>query len=210
MSKLSYIALFSCVLSLLLFSCSKNESDAGEYDNWQARNQTYVDSIARLAKQGTDKWTRTLVYYFSKEYADANPNNNNIYVYVKKLQDGNGTVKPIFSDSVRVFYRGRLIPSKSYSEGQVFGQSFTEKSIFEIDEKTAVPTLSAVSENVPGFSQALQDMVEGDICHFVIPYYVGYGSNSSSTYSNIPDYSTLIFDVKLVKVYARGENTSWR
>ena len=210
MSKLSYIALFSCLLSLILFSCSKNESEAGEYDNWQARNLVYVDSIARLAQQGTDKWTRALVYYFPKEYADANPGNNNIYVYVQKLQAGFVTVKPLYSDSVRVFYRGRLIPSRSYPEGHVFGQSFTEKTIYEIDEKTAVPTLLAVSQNVPGFCQALQDMVEGEICHMVIPYYVGYGSNSSSTYSNIPDYSTLIFDVKLVKVYARGENTSWR
>ena len=208
MSKLSYIAFFSCVLSLLVFSCSKNEGEPGEYDNWQARNQVYVDSIARLAKQGTDKWTRTLVYYFPQEYADKNPDNNNIYVYVQKVQPGTGTVKPLYSDSVRLFYRGRFIPSRSYPEGYVFGQSYTERSISEIDETTAVPTLLAVSQNVPGFCQALQDMVEGEICRMVIPYYVAYGS--SSTASNIPDYSTLIFDVKLVKVYARGENTNWR
>jgi len=191
-----------------MFSCSKDESEAGEYDNWQARNQAYVDSIARLAKEGKDNWHRTLVYHVTKEYADAHPNDNNVYVYIQNLIKGTGSKTPLFSDSVRVFYRGRLIPSKSYPDGRMFGQSFTEKSIYAIDERTSVPTLLAVKENVPGFCQALQEMVEGDIVHMVIPWSMGYGA--TSTNSSIPDYSALVFDVQLVKVYERGENKTWR
>lgn len=196
-----------CVLCAI--SCSKNEEEAGEYDSWQVRNQAYVDSIASLAKQGTDGWTRTLVYYYQQEYADNNPDENNIYVYMKTLQAGTGTVKPLFSDSVRVHYRGRFIPSKSYHDGYVFGQSFTESDILSINDATAVPTLLPVSgENVAGFCQALQEMVEGDVVRIVIPYLVGYGAPSSR--STIPDYSALTFDVKLAKLYKRGENLTWR
>ena len=197
-----------CALCIAIVSCSKDEEEAGEYDNWQARNQAYVDSIANLAKQGLNGWTRALVYYYSQSYADIHPNDNNIYVYTQTLTPGAGTVRPIYSDTVRVQYRGRLIPSKSYPYGNIFGQSFWEDKIEDINEATAVPTLLAVDENVPGFCQALQNMVVGDIVHMVIPYAVGYGSNSSV--SSIPNYSTLIFDVKLVKLYKRGEDKTWR
>lgn len=208
MSRLSFLSLLCSILALAAVSCSKDEEAAGEYDNWQARNQAYVDSIANLAKQGLNGWTRARVYYYSQTYADAHPNENNIYVYLNKISNGGGSVSPIFSDTVRIQYRGRLIPSKSYPAGNVFGQSFWENKIEEIREDTAVPTLMAVAENVPGFSQALQNMVEGDIYHIVIPYAVGYGSNS--TISSIPNYSTLIFDTKLVKLYKRGEDKTWR
>ena len=208
MSKFSFIALFSCCLSLFCHSCSKDEKEAGEYDNWLARNNAYVDSIANLAAQGKDNWSRSLVYYVPQGYADANPNDKNLYVYIQKVSAGSGTVNPLYSDSVRVHYRGRLIPSKSYPLGRVFGQSFTETTIQDIDEKTEVPALLAVNENVPGFCQALLGMVEGQIVRLVIPYPMGYGASSSN--SSVPDNSTLIFDVKLVKVYYRGEKTDWR
>ncbi len=208
MSRLSSISLLGCLLAFLLASCSKNEEAAGEYDNWRARNQAYVDSIANLAKQGLNGWKRTRVFYVQQEYADANPSNNNIYVYLQKTTAGIGTVTPHYSDTVRVQYRGRLIPSKSYPEGKLFGQSFGEANINEINEATAVPALLAVSQNVPGFCQALQEMVEGDVVHMVIPYDMAYGA--TSTNSSIPDCSTLVFDVKLVKVYKRGESTAWR
>ena len=210
MSRLFYPILIAahCMMCILVSSCSKNEEEPGEYDNWQARNQAYVDSIANLAKQGIDGWKRTLIFYYQQEYADANPGENNIYVYTKKLADGTGTVSPLYSDSVRVFYRGRFIPSKSYHEGYVFGQSFTEPDLNSINESTAVPTLLSVSGNVPGFCQALQEMVEGDAIRMVVPYLLGYGA--PSTNSAIPDYSALIFDVKLVKLYKHGESVTWR
>jgi len=132
-----------------------------------------------------------------------------MYVYMKELKKGTGTVKPIYTDTVRVQYRGNLIPSKSYPAGRMFGQSFTEASIFNINEATAVPTLLAVGgNNVAGFTQALQQMTEEGVYHIVIPYLLGYGASSSN--SSIPDYSTLIFDVKLEKLYVKGEDTTWR
>ena len=80
MSRLPFLSLLCCAFALAAVSCSKDEEEAGEYDNWQARNQVYVDSIANLAKQGLNGWTRTLVYYYSQPYADSHPDDNNIYV----------------------------------------------------------------------------------------------------------------------------------
>ena len=196
-----------CLLCVLCVSCKESQAE-GEYDNWQERNQQYVDSIANLARQGIDGWTRTLGYYYQQAYADGNPADNNIYVYTKKIEEGTGTVNPVFTDSVRVHYRGRLIPSKSYPEGYVFGQSYTTATI---NTATAVPTIFALSQNVVGFCTALQDMVEGDAVHMVIPYPLGYGTSANSS-GNIPAYSTLIFDTKLVKIYQYGidYNTEWR
>ena len=77
------------MLTLFLSSCSEKD-EVSEYENWQARNQHYVDSIASLANAGTDGWTKMLVYYLvdSKENPDKD---NNHYVYIKKLENGTGT-----------------------------------------------------------------------------------------------------------------------
>jgi FKBP-type peptidyl-prolyl cis-trans isomerase FklB len=199
-----------CVLSLLCALCvSCKESKAeGEYDNWQERNQQYVDSIANLAKQGIDGWTRTLGYYYQQAYADANPFDNNIYIYTQKKENGSGTLKPVFTDSVRVHYRGRLIPSANHPEGYIFSQTYTTNTI---QTATAVPALMGMSQNGVGFCTALQDMVEGDAVHIVVPYPLGYGTSTNST-GTVPAYSTLIFDTKLVKVYRYkiDTDTRWR
>ena len=203
-SLIRYILCVACCVSL--FSCKESEA-AGEYDNWQERNQAYVDSVASLARQGIGGWTRILAYTYQQEYADAT-GDNNVYVYMQRTERGEGTFSPVFTDSVRVHYRGRLIPSASYPEGYVFGQSYTTDTI---NAATAVPTIFSLSENVVGFCTALQEMVEGDVVHLVIPYSLGYGKNTNST-SNIPAYSTLIFDAKLIKIYRYkiDNNTGWR
>jgi len=52
-------------------------------------------------------------------------------------------------------------------------------------------------------------MVEGDRWKIVVPYYLGYGESSSLT--TIPNYSTLIFDVKLARIYKYkiDTDTTW-
>ena len=199
--------LLGLLCTLCATSCDESKAE-GEYDNWQARNQAYVDSIAYMAKQDIGGWKRTLAYYYQQAYADANPGDNNIYVYTQKLEDGGGTLSPLFTDSVRVHYRGRLIPSSNHPEGYVFGQTYSTDTI---NSATAVPSIMSPSQNVVGFATALQDMVEGDAVHMVIPYTLGYGGSTNSS-NNIPAYSTLIFDMKLVKVYRLkvDNNTGWR
>ena len=127
------------------------------------------------------------------------------YIYVKKLELGAGSYRPQDGDTVRAHYQGRLIPTDSHPQGKVFDKSYAASSL---NEATDVPTLFAVEETVVGFSTALMNMVEGDRWEVVIPQYLGYKDNASS---EIPAYSTLIFDIKLARVYRNGDNnnTSW-
>jgi FKBP-type peptidyl-prolyl cis-trans isomerase FklB len=42
------------------------------------------------------------------------------YIYVKVMESGEAGDSPMFTDSVRVSYQGRLIPSATYKDGMVF------------------------------------------------------------------------------------------
>ncbi len=186
-------------------SCTE-KNEAGEYDNWQSRNAAYVDSIAKVCNSNADgTWAKFCAFNLSDSVEALTPNNNH-YIYVKKLETGSGTYKPLYNDSVRVHYLGRLIPSASYPEGKVFDKSY---STYKFNELTDVPTLFGVNKVVTGFTTALMNMNEGDYWRVYIPYYLGYGTSSSS--SGLPAYSTLIFDVKLARIYKYqiDKDTSW-
>lgn len=200
------------ILSTVLFSffafgsCSENEEE-GDYDNWQVRNQHYVDSIATLADAGRDGWTRIVAYNLVDSVESKNPDNTH-YIYVQKKEQGAGTRKPMYNDSIRVHYLGRLIPSEAYPQGRVFGKSYSTN---ELNEATDVPTLMALNANIVGFATATLNMVEGDAWKIVVPYYLGYGENDYSS-ASIPGYSTLIFDIKLARIYRYkvDTDTSWQ
>ena len=189
-----------------LGSCSESE-EVGEYDNWQVRNQQYVDSIAALAGAGTDGWTKIVAYTLVDSVENKNPDPNH-YVYVQKVSQGAGTRYPMYNDSIRVHYLGRLIPSEAYPQGRIFGKSYSTN---ELNEATDVPTLMALNSNIVGFATATLHMVEGDAWKIVVPYYLGYGENDYSS-ASIPGFSTLIFDIKLARIYRYkvDTDTSWQ
>lgn len=192
-------------LVCLLSSCQEKEEE-GEYDNWQTRNEAYVDSIARVARANADgRWTVLKVFTRGDSLDDSGE--NRYYVYVHKLADGTGTQSPLYNDSVRVHYSGRLVPSTSYPQGYNFGKSYNG---LELNEATDVPTLLAVNQNVTGFATALMNMVVGDDWLVVVPWQLGYGSSANTT-GSIPAYSTLIFEMRLARIYRYGidTDTSW-
>ena len=49
MKMLKIYSLFLFVALMGLVSCDETE-EAGEYDNWAARNVAYIDSIAKVAR----------------------------------------------------------------------------------------------------------------------------------------------------------------
>lgn len=199
---------FPPLFAALIFLASCSEKDeVGEYDNWQARNQHYVDSIASLADAGRDGWTKIIAYNLNTR--EPRPDlNNNYYIYVQKLEKGTGDKLPENNDSVRVHYLGRLIPSMSYTQGNVFDKSY---STYTFNEETDVPKLMPVTNSIiTGFSTAVMHMVEGDRWKVVVPYYLGYNPKVNPS-SMVPDYSALIFDIKLVRIYKykKDKDTTW-
>ena len=178
-------------VSFSIASCDETDGAVDPYFNWEERNQLYIDSIAQVAKANPDKWKVIHTYKFVPPLNDLHPDVND-YIYCRVIENGTGTMKPLFKDSVATHYRGQLIP---LYDGQkvVFDQSFQG----ELNQEVAVPVTFSVSGVVEGWQTALQEMVEGDRWEVHIPYQMGYGIYGSSS---IPGYSALVFDMTLVKV----------
>ena len=177
--------------SLVITSCDETDGAVDPYFNWEERNQLYIDSIAKVAHANPDEWKIIHTYKFNPPVNDLNPDVND-YVYCKVLKNGSGEMKPLFTDKVSTHYRGRLIPLYDGSK-VVFDQSY----LGELNPETAVSVEFAVSGVIEGWTTALQHMVEGDRWEVYIPYNLAYGTYGQS---EIPGYSTLIFDMQLVKL----------
>jgi len=180
-------------------SCSEEEAEATEWENWQQRNEAYFASLADSLNANPGQWQRILNYSLSA----ATVHDNDKYIYVKKIEEGDGTESPAFTDSVRVIYRGRLIPSASYPEGRVF-----DGTVYgQFSKATGYTSRQLVSNSIDGFATALQHMHRGDYWRVYIPSELGYGEDDqkSNGVVAIPGNSVIIFDVILVDFSPAGE-----
>ena len=170
-------------------SCSESdEIDANdEYANWQSRNDAFFASLEDSLSRGGIAWKK--IKTFTKDPSTAGVNTD--YIYAKVLETGDGTTSPLYSDSVRVSYRGRLIPSVTYPEGYVFDQTY----VGNFNIRTTGVLDGVAGDFKEGFSTALQAMHKGDRWRVYVPYELGYGSQSQT---GIPAYSVLVFDVALI------------
>jgi FKBP-type peptidyl-prolyl cis-trans isomerase FklB len=98
------------------------------------------------------------------------------------MKHGTGTVSPLSTDKVEVHYHGTMI------DGVIFDSSVNRG-------QTAKFPLNGV---IPGWTEGLQYMKEGDKFKFFIPYNLAYGERGRGAI--IKGYSTLIFEVELIKV----------
>lgn len=98
------------------------------------------------------------------------------------LSEGKGERSPKATDTVLCHYEGRLV------SGKVFDSSYERNQ----------PAEFGLNQVIPGWTEGLQLMSEGAKFRFYIPYLLGYGEQGAGP--SIPPYSTLIFDVELIKV----------
>ena len=181
------------LLPLAITSCEEDTGLVNPYGDWKNRNQQYIDSIAKVARENPSEWKVIHTYQFLEPTDPLAPKEVNDYVYCKVLESGDG-ISPFYTDSVSANYRGQLIP---LLEGTVvtFDQSYKG----ELNKDVAVPATFGLGTNlIAGWNIALQHMREGDRWQVYIPSNLGYGLEG---YNNIPGYSTLCFDIHLVKVY---------
>ena len=187
----------TCLL-LALTSCQEAE-EVDEYDNWQARNEAYIDSIANVARTNADgKWKTFLAFSFVEKDVNGKATSwdPEHYIYCHVEQEGTGTQCPLFTDTVCVNYRGRLMPTSAHPEGYVFDQSFKG----EVNPKFNIATKFEVGALTVGVSTAIQQMHVGDVWRIYVPNTLGYGSSEQKKSSGIPAYSALIFDMNLVEI----------
>ncbi|WP_276374491.1 FKBP-type peptidyl-prolyl cis-trans isomerase [Chryseolinea sp. H1M3-3] len=101
----------------------------------------------------------------------------------KVLSAGAGTGKtPAATDNVTVHYTGKLV------DGTVFDSSV----------QRGKPETFGVGQVIPGWTEGLQLMHEGDKWMLYIPSELAYGEQGAG--GQIPPHATLIFEVELIKV----------
>jgi FKBP-type peptidyl-prolyl cis-trans isomerase FklB len=71
-------------------------------------------------------------------------------------------------------------------------------TLFDSSIKRGQPAVFGVNQVIPGWGEALQLMSEGAKWRLYIPYDLAYGAQGAG--ENIPPYSTLIFEVDLLKI----------
>lgn len=96
------------------------------------------------------------------------------------LKEGEG-LKPLSNSLVHVYYKGMFV------DGEVFESNLEEP----------LPFLFRVFDVIDGWQEVLQLMPEGSKYEVVIPYELAYGKKADG---EIPGYSTLIFQLHLLKV----------
>ena len=99
----------------------------------------------------------------------------------KVITAGEGAT-PAATDNVTVNYKGTTI------DGNEFDSSY----------KRGTPATFPLNRVIPGWTEGLQLMKEGATYQFYIPSELAYGSRGAGR--DIGPYSTLIFDVELIKV----------
>jgi FKBP-type peptidyl-prolyl cis-trans isomerase len=103
----------------------------------------------------------------------------------KVVTEGDGE-KPGLEDTVEVNYRGTLI------DGTEFDSSYARNSSASF----------AVTQVIPGFTEALQIMPVGSNYRFFIPSELAYGEAGAG--QNIGPNATLIFDIELLAIKPAG------
>lgn len=99
----------------------------------------------------------------------------------KVITKGTGKA-PAATDKATVHYTGKLL------DGTIFDSSVERGS----------PATFGVTQVIAGWTEALQLMHEGDKWILFIPENIGYGERGNGR--QIPPYSTLIFELELIKV----------
>lgn len=188
------------LFSLALFTaCSESSNDIVEFPDWQNNNLKQWNSIYAQANERIAAGDQTWKVFKTWNIEDTLHSENTSYIVVHVNTNGEGVGSPLYTDSVLVHYKGKLLPSTSYSEGYQFDSSWGSATT----TTTAAPMKMLVSSLTDGFATALQHMNIGDDWDVYVPWTLAYGE---TVHNGIPAYSILIFNIQLVNYVGAGHS----
>lgn len=194
------------------FVACEEVEEAGKYDNWQARNEAFIDSLAQKVK-ATNKYVATEAELQALEEGElfaikdvyASTNKNPQYIYCKKIEkldSYENARRPLYTESVTAYYYGTLITGDKF-DGNFNGYSATDQGFLNKDDADKAPTdfdspaEFSVSGVVTGWTTVLTYMYVGERWMVYIPWRSGYGSSGKDA---VLGYSALAFDMQLESV----------
>ncbi len=191
-----------------LISCSENE-EFDPYDNWEARNTTWFKQVADTARtainaaraQYGDNWEEHCnwrMYKSLRRSPTFQSGHVEDSICVCIVNKGTGTMLPKATETVRVAFRGWLIPTTDES-GHVFEKVFAQTFYGPFDPVTASYSEATTGSFTEGFSTALQYMPEEAEWIVCIPYQQFYGAVAQND-GNIPAYSAARFRIIRMKM----------
>lgn len=195
---------FLLPLAALLFASCEEVQEASKYDNWQVRNEAFIDSIARetggLIIDSEEKAAAVEVGRLFAIATTAGTMSGDQYVYCKKITANPDGRRPLYTESVSAYYYGTLITGDRF-DGNFTGYSALDQGTLNATDKAPTefdaPSEFSVSGVISGWTAALQLMKTGERWMLYIPYQSGYGTSGSGS---ILGYSALTFDLDLVEV----------
>lgn len=187
-----------------LTACSEQE-EIGKYNNWQERNEAFIDSLATLASgrivaneaQAAAVATGEL---FAVKDEQVSTDQHTYYIYCKKIKANNEGRRPLYTETVSAFYYGSLITGDRF-DGNFTGFAANDQGRLLPTDKAPTafdaPTSFGVTSVISGWTAVLQLMRSGERWMVYIPWQCAYGADG---YSSIPGYSTLGFDMQIEEV----------
>jgi len=158
-----FYLLFVLFFSVIFLSCSE---DKESYAEWRKENEAHIEKIKNNPEY--------------KATTEPKGGPGAIYYKVLKTPECATGISPIYTNKVKVRYKGSLI----------------DETVFEDASHRTVEL--GVSNLVSGFAVALQNMQVGDKWEIHIPWELGYGYSGSG--STILPYSALIFELELLEI----------
>jgi FKBP-type peptidyl-prolyl cis-trans isomerase len=138
-----------------------------------------------------DQEATLLAKYIAKYHPNVTPKSSGLYfIETKAGPAGADTIKA--GDLVKVYYKGYLITDDA-AEGIKDGYEFDASGEFEPFSFTV-----GAGSVITGWDEGMSYMMDGSEAKFVIPSKLAYSSQQQST---IPQYSTLVFYIKIYRVY---------
>ncbi len=153
--------------------------------------------VATSCKQTTSQELQNLeadllAKYIAKYHPGITPKSSGLYFIETKA----GSTLPADTikagDLVKVYYKGYLIEEDA-ANGIQDGYEFDASGEFEPFSFTV-----GAGSVITGWDEGMTYMKDGSEAKLIIPSKLGYSSQQQST---IPQYSTLVFYIKMVKVY---------